>query len=142
MTDTVDNLQRAIEYLGFDSLECAESQVQEVAPGFYAFLAPDPEGGKSRWRVASRKDMVKLGNLLPRGDDDYPPEWEMDEAIMPSWWTPERRFARRCTGGGVEQMRCGALVPDFEKCPANGPHCMGYYQRITADLETGQEVPA
>lgn len=114
---TNDSLSKAIAYLG----------AVEVAPGRYAWHVPI--GGT--WNVCTADDL--LAGFTDAG--------EIFGVPMPAWWEPNQRFARRCTGGGVAGMRCGAIVSAFMGC-GRFKYCAGYYERITADLETGAEVPA
>jgi len=68
----------------------------------------------SRYLVASTTDMVMMGaGSLSLG------------RVMPAWWQPQQRFAWRMTCGGD-----------------HAGHPMGCSERITADLETGAEMPA
>ena len=93
----------------------------EVAPGRYAYQRD------SRYLVASTTDMVMMGaGSLSLG------------RVMPAWWRPERREAWRmtCDGGHVGARDASER---FAAWPAEHLTCS---ERITADLETGDEVPA
>jgi hypothetical protein len=79
-----DTLSRAIDALG----------AVEVAPGRYAY----------------RSEAVNAYVIAEVDDDGY--VWET--AVMPAWWTPERRTIHKGNGHYI----------------------------ITADLETGEEVSA
>jgi hypothetical protein len=117
-------LARAIEYLG----------AVEVAPGRYAMT-----WGR-RWYVTDAEG-VELTRLLGAG--------EMIASIpckMPAWWSPENRVMLRCPS-------CQGVISRWPKDDAwkvdRCEHCDGIliepdagYDRITADLETGEEVPA
>lgn len=60
-----------------------------------------------------------------------------DYAEMPSWWTPESRFAWRCGSIAFETENAARLYRRDLWPELDFP-----VTRITADLETGAEVPA
>lgn len=107
---TSDSLAKAIAYLG----------AVEVAPGRYAMT-----WGK-RWYVTDAEG-VELTRLLGGGEmiAHIP-------TVMPSWWTPERRFALKFNG----KILCVGDKADILQI--KGPRDI----LVTADLETGQEVEA
>jgi hypothetical protein len=102
-----DTLQHAIEALG----------AVEVAPGRYAIIRKYLGGYETmRWNEAKRS----FEHL----------------AVMPAWWTPERRYAWRVDGANGESWRIAE--DDYRQF---GMPRGATSQRITADLETGEEVP-
>ena len=130
-TDT-SALERAITYLG----------ATEVAPGRYAYR----DDATHRYYVVTADVMERLPQYLDAEDDSHTAshggysEWCADtQAVeMPAWWTPERREAWRmtCDGGHVGARDASER---FAAWPAEHLTCS---ERITADLETGAEVPA
>jgi len=121
----------------------------EVAPGRYA-VRPDLLG--DRWRFTSEQALRVLGSALTLATRD---ERSITSALWrehsgnlvyaPSWWSPEQRFAWKLTHGSsdVDNRR-------FES-EGEAYHGMHSYtttyargisvERITADLESGEEIP-
>lgn len=104
----MDNLQSAISYLG----------AVEVAPGRYAFR------DKQRDNIY----MVVTEAMLSA----HCSSWRNGH-WMPSWWTPEHRYASVDDDGNYS-----AGTHDFCRYLTQ----VGGGRTITADLETGEEVPA
>lgn len=112
-------LQNAIDYLG----------AKEVAPGYYAFLSPTLH----RWCVfpatVFSHEKNPDGFVLNVVDEASKP--------MPSWWTPEQRFAWRC----IDKVCAKVFL--YPSATAGHDSVAGHYaKRITADLNTGEEIPA
>jgi hypothetical protein len=120
MTTTTDSLQQAISHLG----------AVEVAPGRYAWQTKTQQ---THWVVTSAKDLERLSAYLDheRATDL---DWlaQSDAVEMPAWWTPERRYAVISKNG----VTCPG--PSKELCRASGACALV----VTADLSTGEEVPA
>lgn len=116
-----DSLAKAIAYLG----------AVEVAPGkFTAF-----KDGRGQWRglkpEAFRVDPDRMG-----GRDVYYNYCRVYASFaMPAWWSPEQRFAYR-------SRTTGYVYPPFTGQGQDPASCYPAFERITADLETGEEVPA
>lgn len=114
----------AIDYLG----------ATDLGNGRYAFKGgPDRDNPDAVWRVANTDDMMKCGALLPRGENDAPPEWIMDEAFMPSWWTPKHRFAAHYL---EEYVPFPTRKLALEYVDIYGGSA------VTVNLETGEEIRA
>jgi hypothetical protein len=123
-TDTNDSLAKAVEYLS----------AVEVAPGRFAFH----DEVRGRWYVSlDDSPMIMVGQML---DTDVHVEhmdmfWERtyrnDCVLMPLWWTPGQRTITRCTICGGRGKHTVAHTGDLDTV-----------ERITADLNTGAEVPA
>ena len=135
-----DTLANAIAYLTTEALGADQNPAVEVEPGFWAYASFNPKTSAPCWRVATTVDLEKLAAELPRGEDDAPPEWVMDEAIMPSkathgWdWTPEQRFARRCIHAeDCVDDQYVATEAEASALAHNDAIC--HYERITASLE-------
>ena len=92
----------------------------EVASGRYAYE------GDGHWFIATAESLIRC-----QIDDEF----GLDEhsTAMPSWWSPEQRFAWRCDD-------CGEICETQDDlarvCTTQS------VSRITADLNTGQEIPA
>ena len=116
-----DTLTRAIEYLG----------AVEVAPGRYAW---QPNGDEWRvWRVVDAETLLDLAAWV--GLDPF-----RCGHAMPTWWSPERRLAWRLVGDPTDtryETKQDALA-DLRGIGAIG----ATIERITADLNTGDEVSA
>ena len=124
-------LERAITYL----------HAVEVAPGWYAV---QDRILRSTWYTVSADDLARVGH--PHGPASrfslLEAAWALDAQTlteMPRWWRPERRFAWRIVASvRGEEADPGAR---YTQEPSGAP--LGYrFERITADLETGAEVPA
>jgi hypothetical protein len=134
-TQATDSLARAIEILN----------AVEVAPGRYAYR----DDATRRYYVSSEADLCRLAGYLDGAADDGATtgdaysRWCADtlSTEMPSWWSPQQRFAYRATDAcevcagfanqrPMEDPRDAADVPE------------SHWERITADLTTGEEVPA
>jgi hypothetical protein len=136
-------LAKAVAYLSSEALGADEPAV-EVEPGFWAFKSENPTTLQPCWRVASAEDMKKCGANLPRAENGEPPEWVMDEAIMPAWWSPKRRIAWKFDDypsrfPSEKAARKSAAWIDEEAGTTNVAH---HFKRITASLEDGREMPA
>ena len=120
---STDSLARAIEYLG----------AVEVAPGRYA--VKDGE----RYLVIDESDVPGLAFEFETGEPD--PDACAQVTEMPSWWSPEQRFAWR---NYIGANRWATTVERVESVPSAGdnPWPVLSRERITADLETGAEIPA
>lgn len=124
-----DSLQAAIGYCGNDQVDFARGDEAVKIERTSKWAWPRIGGG---WII--------------RFNDRHGDLWNVR---MPSWWSPERQYAWRVFNGPgsatygpwTEQ----ALAERFETkddlfCEINAHD--GDYERITADLETGEEVPA
>ena len=138
MTKTTDSLASAVASLGAVEVAppvCSLRHDHGVTP-----CEPDPGTTRYAWPSCESENwFVGDDAALLHAHEPEPLDYG-HFVMMPDWWSPERRFARRCTGRGVEGMRCGRIVEAFEKCGCE--YAMGYYERITADLNTGAEIPA
>jgi hypothetical protein len=121
MTTSTDSLARAIDYLG----------AVEVAPGRYAFefkgrrpLATIDPG----WLSVSTGDLAQFQAQREFEESDGRAYGELIDAavILPSWWSPGTRVLNRCDACSSESFPCHPFS----------------IRVITADLETGAEVPA
>lgn len=124
---TSDPLARAIAYLG----------AVEVAPGFYAY--DDGRGGMD-WKAYSVADTFAMRDLGANFDLRHKAAsvgaWERmsKPSMMPAWWTPEKRFAWRYT----DRVTIGAGLRYLQEPTRHREQ----FERITADLTTGEEIPA
>ena len=113
---TNDSLARSIESLG----------AVEVAPGRYAV----PMGGLDKptsWALATAEQLAAREPMTSMKPQDYP--------RLPSWWSPERRFA--ITTGTLETF------PDLEMAEAfRDLNYTSLDHIVTASLQTGEEIPA
>ena len=116
-----DSLAKAIAYLG----------AREV-PGNPGFYASQNLLGIGWWTIPrDRVESLAVDILDPRVLS-----WPaLDAAKMPAWWTPEQRFAWLNGAGNGERYSTEEEAFDHE-------WDQGAPERITADLETGAEVPA
>jgi hypothetical protein len=136
--DTQDALQRAIDYLG---AVC-------VRPGIKETIIGGDGRGADRTRVVrealyARRECASVPYEIIPGAilREYTPEriatfGHRDRQFcgivtMPAWWSPEQRFKWRSLSGGT--VIADALI---------GEEAKAYCERITADLETGEEVSA
>lgn len=87
----------------------------EVAPGRYAFRA----FGEGPWKIAEHLETWPI-------NENSSPAYRVE---MPAWWSPDQRFAWRDAKG-------------FMYFHAERAKAYNATERITADLETGAEVPA
>ena len=114
-----DALKRALEYLG----------AVEVAPGRYAAKLGE------RWHTFTESRLTERVRDGWRTHGNYQP--------MPSWWTPEQRFAWRVKGSNV-RLVCADLNSAMKarENPLGGLErfAHNYYEHITASLETGAEI--
>ena len=127
-----DALARAIEYLG--AVEVAPRNNDEQS-GFYAWK----DGGLPQWRVARGCD-------IESAFDGYSFASEPDHVSMPSWWKPDSRFAYRPLRNDdgtrwLEGPDDGYFVKQGTAALLRHGRARGA-ERITADLETGEEVSA
>lgn len=127
-------LAKAMQYLG----------AVEVAPGWYAFQGSWPN--EKRWFVTDETQIIdRLGRILDKG---YTPttSWCYENFMghmMPTWWSPEQRFAS-FDGGKLKatgSTKAAATLCDTSaEAPVYGAPLP--YRVVTADLTTGEEVPA
>jgi hypothetical protein len=125
----MNDLQSAIDSLGavevfrMDPVTASQhDRAQELAARRYAYRQPwEPD---SRWHIVSARWL-----LAEWGDDK--PSGEMPIA-MPTWWSPERRFAV-----GASSTKLSFATRDEAANAFLAPHTVW-----TADLETGKEIPA
>ena len=108
---STDSLARAIDYLG----------AVVVAPGRVAWKEDDAD---NFYTVAPLSAMQFDNSDEPMVDPDK-------LTTMPSWWSPEQRFA-------LDEGPMVHVYATAEKARANAPES----RVITADLETGAEIPA
>jgi hypothetical protein len=128
--ETNDSLAKAISYLN----------AQEVAPGRYAI----PSKSGKAWFTTNTDGVIAAAD-------------ESDVRLsvhryqkMPAWWTPEQTFAYRLNSYGessygpwtdAAKAKRGATIDDLAsqlKAFIDAKNC----DRITADLNTGEEIPA
>jgi hypothetical protein len=117
---TNDSLAKAIDYLG----------AFEVAPGQYVFLYQG--ASKPRYYVFAAHELIALA------EDTYGDLTPMSAGLpMPAWWTPERKYATDLGDGERDTYLSRETAEAF---------CKQFHDEnariITADLETGAEVPA
>lgn len=132
---TRNSLQSAIDDLG---AVCVRPGITETAIGgdgkgpdrtrlireaLYAFQ-PNQED----WRVWRVTDCVGL-SLIGNGCDP-----RCIGVLMPSWWSPSQRFALKCRCGQID------VIPAGIAC--SGCDLESQSKRITASLETGEEIAA
>lgn len=119
--EKTDSLARAIDYLG----------ATDLGNGRYALFmgVDDPQ----HWLVTDANDLIRA----TFSDEDF-----KNTVRMPSWWTPERQFAYRFASS-VYSRRDDAEA-DAQAC-AQSYAFKGEFapsiQRVTVNLETGEEVP-
>ena len=110
----------------------------EVAPGKWAFPYRYGKG----YGVATRRQLATLVKYREKQSSALAYElWILGNTVlvdMPSWWTPERRVAWRVLDGSHDNGE------RYESCSdANSEAMIGQtVERITASLETGEEVSA
>ena len=108
-----------------DALARALEQIDAVpvAPGYHAYCI----GSMTSWRVF--RDSLLEGEL--NGGPATMVKLEAASRALPSWWSPERREV-------LHYARCGHYGP------VGTTSCCGnhYAERVTASLETGEEIPA
>lgn len=109
-------LDRAIAYLG--AVQVADPDPAHTSP-LYAYRDP---AGSGRYAVMS------ADYLLLAHDTDDP------LVLMPHWWTPERRYAVR-SGSLPDIVHVTMAAKGDARMPAPA-------YIVTADLETGEEIPA
>lgn len=116
---TKDGLQAAIEQLG----------AKDLGNGFYAFTNDEC------WLVTDNPSLEaeRIKTFQETGDDLI----SDDEAIeMPAWWTPERQYAIAFEDGQRDNYASLETAQAFRSQFHDGEPI------ITADLTTGEEVPA
>ena len=102
----------------------------EIEPKWYAWPSPGATGVV--WFVASEQHLTDLLNF------EGPDAERKLATAMPAWWSPEQRFAWRWINY-VQRFKTRKEAEAFEtEAPLHG----GRVERITADLETGAEIPA
>lgn len=136
------SLSKAIAYLG----------AVEVTPGRYAFtmLRRDHADWRNFTACVSRYEWftVSADALAVYSSQEYSEAYWLQAYAkpMPAWWSPEQRIMLRCPS-------CRGLISRWPKEDAwkvdRCEHCDNIliepdagYERITADLQTGAEVPA
>jgi len=107
----------------------------EVAPGRYAWHTKRFPYTSGAWLTAN-------SDWLLEASYDGVEIHERFATLMPPWWSPSQRFAWR----NVPNMDCRGNC-NAEKRYLENPHDdfgvpAEFYERITADLETGAEIPA
>jgi hypothetical protein len=118
-----DALSQAIRYIG----------AEQVRPAHVALYA-HYDHGTHRYYIVTEHDLATLGGalalLIPTTHADVYSRWcaHTPAAEMPRWWTPERQYAYRALNS----------FGQWEVVSFTAGHDL---QRITADLETGAEVP-
>lgn len=118
---TNDSLAKAITYLG----------AVEVAPEKAAVKHGD------HWYIAPSSDLDEYANADHRSRAFIAATWK----ILPAWWSLEQRFAWRNLDGehdNGERYTSFADARNDAAFDASRP----LTSRITADLDTGAEVPA
>ena len=150
MTKTTDPLASAVAYLG--AVEVAPPSPEPPARGDRAFARYAMQSPSGRWHTFYGATLAKFAEG-PLNHFRYQVTIGRAFVLMPSWWTPTDRFAWRVSDCDFP-YRNGLLVrrlgEEFEglvlvKTPSGSNPWMErlrHLQRITADLETGAEVPA
>jgi hypothetical protein len=113
----------------------AQVDAVEVAGDRYAVRSSTGD----RWYIVGAEAMQRLANALEWYDAGDATAREIDDAlraswhtVMPPWWSPAERFAYQCDDcGEISRTEDEAA----RRCNASG------WSRITADLETGEQVP-
>lgn len=102
-----------------------------VAPGFYAYQSPGnpATGDKPRWYVLDTAELAEVEERIAKHDD-------LGGAEMPIWWEPTRPFALMDGKHVVKTYR--GDWDTIRKLAAS----KDYYRFVTADLTSGEEVPA
>jgi hypothetical protein len=120
-TQTNDSLSKAIAYLG----------AVEVAPGRIAV----PENG--RWFIMNPHDVLIIAQ-------DRPDVFTGTSIRMPAWFSPEQRFAWRFipAGAAVAGNDGAGVYTTQAEAERKKLFADDRIERITADLETGEEVQA
>ena len=130
-------LASAVAYLG----------AVEVAPGRYAF----PSKVAPRWFTC---DLANIALCEPAAGVYFAPIDKGDSffgckltpcVLMPPWWRPDSRFAWRVVRRPLnKQPRVLFTVRTEEEARrlAHSSDNLRHVERITADLNTGEEVPA
>ena len=144
---TNDSLSKAIAYLGAVCVRTGitetiiggdgkgPNRTSELRPALYAYRDRNAE----RFYTIDRNALFDLQRRLNQTDssasavEDAYQDWcDATEATgLPTWWSPERRSAWR-HGASCKPGPRTTFATNLE------PSC----ERITADLETGAEVPA
>ena len=123
---TNDSLAKAIAHLG----------AVEVAPGRYAWHTKRFPYTSGAWLTANSDYLLEVSY-------DGVEIHEKFATLMPEWWTPGQRFASfdgdtlKATGSS---KTAATLCDTRAEAPIYGAPLP--YRLITADLETGAEVPA
>lgn len=117
-TTTTDARSRAIALL----------DATQIAPGRYAYR----DDAMRTYYIVDDSALVLLGERLALDSDAYS-EWCADTQAteMPAWWTPTERYTWRDLATG--ELLTSPVAP--------GHLCHHKYERVTADLTTGEEVP-
>lgn len=128
---TNDALAKAIAYL--DAVEVAPPSTEPPARGERAFTRYAVKSPNGRWHTFCEATLAKFAEG-PLNHFRYQVTIGRAFALMPSWWTPEQRFAWRSNVTGFLLAR--------NKDGSTRKRAPWTCYRITADLETGAEVPA
>ena len=119
----MSKIQDAIDYLG----------AVEVAPGRYAGRETD-----CLWRVYDTSALTAITLNLTETGNIFGQHLPLHKIpTMPAWWSPEQRFAWRYK----VVPHTGREMEGYENKRWPEPFDFGM-ERITADLETGEEVSA
>lgn len=123
----------AIECLG--AVQVSDNRYAfEYSPGHYATV--NREGLEHLEQVLDER-VPEAERVENEGASDVDGWYAADDRIieMPLWWTPECRFAAECAS-------CGKHSEDGSPFGVILCACKSDTRRITADLETGEEIPA
>ena len=127
-----DTRAKAISYLG--AVEVAPPSAEPPAYGDRAFTRYAMQSPNGRWHTFYEATLAKFAEG-PLNHFRYQVTIGRAFVLMPLWWSPEQRFAWRSYNDG--SIRTGPPKGRRGQLAAIPP-----FQRITADLETGEEIPA
>lgn len=138
MPTTQDALARAVEFLSAVPVQWRILDARDEEPDKGARYDYEPTGLPLGFRAEAVRFAFVNGTTgawatftNARRERESKTVFDPPAIPMPSWWTPTQRFAFACGIDRVPQQKIG---PDSTAQPG--------WNRITADLETGAEVPA
>lgn len=115
---------------------------REVAPGFYAYrsLGNPATGDAPRFYVLDTDEMLDVTKRLAEHEDP-------GGAEMPTWWKPHEQEAwaiKSDEQGTRYASRVDAMADALHGFDGPDADCVpcDHVYRVTASLETGEEVPA
>jgi hypothetical protein len=135
MSASTDALRRAIAYLGAVRVRDGGDPIQ---PALYAYF----DDAMRRYYAVAEPELLDLGVRLSTDADAYSLWCAESHAVeLPSWWTPGQQFAVVLGTGSDAGHRIAFETLAGAKAGARARLSMEP-RVITADLETGAEVPA